>query len=202
MKKIVLLSAGLILGLILNGQQIFVIGTSGFTFSPANVIVNQGDIVRFNVTDGHPVIQVSQSTWNANGTTALPGGFSFPLGSGDFTATTPGTFYYVCGNHASLGMKGTITVNGVSAISDSQIKDEINIFPNPAENFVIFQNNGRLSTPEIQIVDFMGRMVKVFQEPLILNEQVRLNIDNLKSGMYFIVVKTERGTIVKRFLKS
>src|SRR5436190_1268984 len=82
------------------------------TFNPATLTVGTGDSINFSLASVHNAVEVSQATWNANGTTALPGGFSVPFGGG--MARPPqlsaGIHYYVCQAHASSGMKGTITV--------------------------------------------------------------------------------------------
>lgn len=83
---------------------------SGNTFVPADITITQGDTVNFSITNAHDVVEVSQATYNANGNTSN-GGFSLPFGGGTLIGLAPGTYYYVCTPHASLGMKGTITVN-------------------------------------------------------------------------------------------
>lgn len=84
---------------------------SGFSFNPSLVTISSGDSVKFQLASIHDALEVSQATWNANGTAALAGGFSVPFGGGTITLTTAGTHYYVCTNHASSGMKGRIVVN-------------------------------------------------------------------------------------------
>ena len=81
----------------------------GFSFSPSLLTINAGDTVRFNLDSNHNAVEVSQTTWNANGNTPN-GGFSVGFGGGDVVFNTPGTFYYVCQPHASGGMKGRIVV--------------------------------------------------------------------------------------------
>src|SRR2546426_323217 len=85
---------------------------SQFTFTPSALTIASGDSVQFVLGSIHNAVEVSQATWNANGTTALAGGFSVPFGGGlVLPAQLPlGIHYYVCTNHASMGMKGTITV--------------------------------------------------------------------------------------------
>ncbi len=63
-------------------QTTHTITASGLIYSPDNISVSVGDTVVFNVTSAHPTLEVSQATWQANGTTALPGGFDYPGGSG------------------------------------------------------------------------------------------------------------------------
>jgi plastocyanin len=202
MKKYIVLFLSLFMVVVLNAQQTFIINSSGFSFSPSTVTVNQGDIVRFNVGSAHPVVQVSQSTWNANGTTALPGGFSFPSGTGDYTAGAPGTYYYVCSDHIGLGMKGTIIVNGVNGINDSKLKNEIKVFPNPSRDFIIFESSSNLIVQEIRILDITGKAVRILHEPEFSNEQVRINIENLSNGLYFILVKSDEGVVSGKLIKS
>ena len=82
---------------------------SGFTFTPSLLTVNAGDTVRFQLDSIHNAVEVSQATWDANGNTSN-GGFAVDFGGGDVVFNTPGTYYYVCTVHASMGMKGRIVV--------------------------------------------------------------------------------------------
>lgn len=202
MKRLSVIILSIVIPIVINGQTIFTITNSGNTFTPADVTVNQGDIVRFAVGTFHPVLQVDDVTWAANGGTALSGGFSFPTGNGDYTASTPGTFYYICTRHIGVGMKGRIIVNMTTGIDDGQIKNADKVFPNPATNYIIYQTANDLSIKEIRILDIIGKTVKILPEPDFSNGQVRIDIDNLAKGIYFILLKSEHGTVSKRFLKS
>jgi plastocyanin len=91
------------------------ITNSGFTFSPSAITINVGDTVHFVLASIHSAREVDQATWNAGGTTSN-GGFDLPLGGGTAVLTQAGTHYYVCVPHASIGMKGTITVNSATGV--------------------------------------------------------------------------------------
>lgn len=88
------------------------INNAGLTFSPSSVSINASDEVVFSLGGNHNAVEVSQATWNANGSTALSGGFSLPFGGGTIAAGTlsAGDHYYVCQPHAGASMKGKITV--------------------------------------------------------------------------------------------
>ena len=203
MKKILLLFPGFIMLMSLNAQQTFIINQGiGDTFNPADVTVNQGDIVHFNLAPPHTVAQVSLATWNANDNTPLPGGFSFPSGSGDYTATTPGTIYYVCTVHASLGMKGTIVVNAITGINDIKKNAGGKVFPNPATEFITYQTKGTSIVHEVRILDFTGKTIEILQNPSVSDDQVKIDIGNLNRGIYFIIVRSEDGIESGKFLKS
>ena len=88
-----------------------VVGNAGNTFDPADITIAVGDSVSFELAGNHNAVEVDQATYDAQGTTALEGGFALPLGggvAGPFDAA--GMHYYVCTPHAGLGMVGTITV--------------------------------------------------------------------------------------------
>lgn len=204
MKKILLFFLSILSLTNLNAQTTFTVNKGVVnSFDPAEVIVNPGDIVHFNLTAPHTILQVSLATWNANGFTPLPGGFSFPLGSGDYTTISPGIIYYVCTQHVVLdGMKGTIVVNAITAINDIQNNSRGIVFPNPATNYITYQSKMTSAVNEIRIIDFTGKTVKILRKPDVSDYQIKIDIGNLDKGIYFIIVKSEDGTESGRFLKS
>jgi len=85
--------------------------TAANTFEPSDLTIAVGDSVHFTVGKIHTATQVNQAIWDANGATPMAGGFDFPGGSSQTQKfDVAGTVYFVCKPHASLGMKGKITV--------------------------------------------------------------------------------------------
>jgi plastocyanin len=90
------------------------VGSDGFSFSPANLTIHVGDTVRWTWgSSGHNV--VSGTGGNADGRFCSPsdgGCANAPLSSAgttyEHTFTTAGTFPYFCAVHVSFGMTGTI----------------------------------------------------------------------------------------------
>jgi len=186
----------------LQAQEVITIYSAGNSFNPADVTVNQGSIVRFDVGAGHPVLQVSEATWNANGTTPLPEGFSFSDGTGDYQANIPGTIYYVCTFHVNFGMKGTINVLDVTGIEDFQDSFDNNLYPVPAKIFITYFTKSISPIEEIRILDIAGRNMMTLPKPPILDGQVTIDIEHLRTGAYFIIVKSADRIISLKFLKS
>ncbi len=91
---------------------VWTVNNSGSTFSPATLTISPGDSVNFILASIHNAVEVDQSTWNSNGSAALSGGFQTPFSGGMVLPAqlATGTHYYVCTNHVSGGMKGTIIV--------------------------------------------------------------------------------------------
>lgn len=90
----------------------WIINNAGNTFTPANITVTVGDTIIFDIANMHNAVEVSQAGWEANSSAPLSGGFQLPFGGGMILASdlSIGTHYFICAPHASLGMKGTITV--------------------------------------------------------------------------------------------
>lgn len=111
MKKIILSLSIWIFSFKLTATT-WTVTNSGNSFSPVTLTINIGDAVNFDLSNAHNAVEISQATWNANGTTRLTGGFQTPFGGGLVQASSLGlgTHYYICDPHASAGMKGRIIV--------------------------------------------------------------------------------------------
>lgn len=202
MKKFVFIHAGILLmSLPTWSQQTHIITSSGNTFTPSALSVTAGDIIQFNTGSNHPVVQVSQATYNANQATPLEGGFYFPSGSGSFTAGTAGTLYYVCENHFALGMRGLITVNVSTAFNDTDM-DTGKLYPVPAGDYIIYESAGREPVNEIKVMDLTGKPVIFLENPGHSSEKLRIDVSRLTRGLYIIRITAGQNQYVKKFLKS
>lgn len=187
----------LILGVILNSllfAKTITVTNSGNTFTPDDIIVNQGDTVIFDLGYTHNAVEVNKDTWDANGNTSNMG-FSVDYSGGQIIMNTPGTFYYVCTPHASLGMKGIITVAGTVTsldqenIADDNSADILDVYPNPVSDIMTLTFNvEELSRVTIDLIDITGHTKKNIIEGVYntgtYTEQVSL--ENLSSGKYFV----------------
>ena len=108
----------------------------GFTFSSDAVTIILGDTVVFSINNIHFAKEVSQATWNIDDSVSN-GGFQTPFGGGTVILDSVKTYYYVCGKHFDMGMKGTITVTdptGIKPVSNSI--PTLEVFPNPASKWL------------------------------------------------------------------
>jgi len=72
------------------------------------------------------------------------------------------------------------------------------IFPNPASDYIVINNNSHLSY-KAQIVNDCGKLMI----ELILNESMRIDVNNLPKGLYFIRLLNEVGQVSNlKFLKK
>ena len=104
-------------------------------FSPSDLTINLGDTVYFENLGSHNAVEVSEETYNSDGT-ASNGGFEL-YSDGYVVFEEVGTYYYVCTPHVQMGMKGTITVQGnpIQGQWYADIGDYVEITSN---NFTIY----------------------------------------------------------------
>jgi plastocyanin len=176
----------------LGYTKTYTIVNSGFTFSPNTLTVNVGDTVDFVLDVIHNARQVDQATWNANGNTSN-GGFDTPDGGGIVVMSQPGTVYYVCKYHYTMGMKGTITVNSATGIS--QVNGSL------PSNYLLLQNYPNPFNPATTISYALPYESKISVKIYDVSEKqiteladntesagyhnLNFNADNLASGIYF-----------------
>jgi plastocyanin len=185
----------------------YTITSSGFSFSPSSITINAGDTVNFVLESMHNAREVSQATWNANGTTSN-GGFDLPFGGGIVVLTQTGIHYYVCVPHASLGMKGTITVNPVT-----DVKTMSEIIPN---NFILNQNYPNPFNPSttityslpntghitLEVFNMIGQKVATLIDGIenAGSHQFQFNANKMASGIYFYSIQFNSSTLTKRMV--
>lgn len=180
-----------LLSIVFVGVQAFatqhVITNSGNNFVPNNINVAVGDTVIFGITSMHNARQVSLSTYTANDTILLPGGFDIPYGGGMWVASTIGTVYYVCVPHvASHQMKGIINVGGVGIETNQSIT--MTIMQSIADQYLkLVVTGGQESMMNVEMLNLSGQVVKTIQMHLTGEEtSAIIQVGDMPKGVYMI----------------
>ena len=183
----------------------YTVTISGFSYSPATLTVSVGDVVTIAASGSHPLAEVSQTTWNANGTATLSTGFGTKTSSYTFTITSASDIYYVCTNHVTMGMKGMITVSSVGVKEQANQISGISIFPNPAKNqFSVKFNSSENGNVTAKLYSICGQEI----ESLTVNKEffvgtATLNFDlqnHVPSGVYFVQLNYNSNKITKKLI--
>ena len=98
---------------------------------------------------------------------------------------------------SSIGVSLFTEIENETGITNIEQTQSINIYPNPANDKLYIET--QTLTQTIEIFDVYGRRQKS-----IVNSQRSTVIDlsELKSGIYFVKINTEKGNIVKRIIKQ
>ena len=96
-------------------------------------------------------------------------------------------------------LNGDQAIYGTTLLNVQEFKDQsFTLFPNPTKSIINLEYNDEMSIRLIKVNDFLGREVLV--ESNITNQ---LNVQKIKSGMYFISIENYKGDIItKRFIKE
>ena len=138
---------------------------SNFIFQPDSISANVGDTILFNLNPAHFPKEVDSATWAINDSVSLHGQFNFVLGStGQFAVNginTAKIYYYVCGVHFAMAMKGRIFVSNPTGINSiTNTAPGLEIFPNPVSKAAtIYSNLPAGKENQLRIFDLSGKCV-------------------------------------------
>lgn len=85
-----------------------------------------------------------------------------------------------------------------------EIKNKIDIYPNPSVNFLVIEiKNSELERVEFEMRSIIGNKVSIIPEEIGRNKY-RINVKDFSTGYYFLVVKDEftRFKEAHKFLKK
>jgi plastocyanin len=174
----------------------------GTSFSPSTLTIMEGDTVVFDLDNDHNSAEVSQATWNANGSTPLAGGWVTAFGGGVVLPAdlTEGTHWYVCQPHASMGMKGMIIVLGTTSIEDNPFFAGVSIYPNPSKgNIYLKGQTGHSKNLQVDIYNVQG--VRVYGTTKLNNTSMEeIEIPTLEEGIYIVRLQSDEGMSMRKVI--
>ncbi|MBK7684376.1 MAG: T9SS type A sorting domain-containing protein [Bacteroidetes bacterium] len=201
MKRKFLLSFASIFISLTGFSTVWTVSNAGSTFSPPTITIQLGDTVTFVIAGSHDAREVSQSTWNANSSTALPGGFQVPFGGGSLMpAQLPvGTHFYVCTNHVGGGMKGTIIVQNTTGVVENTSQATISVSPNPSQGKfqMIVSSNAPLVNGRVEVYDVTGKSIYQSES---LSKKFDIDLTNQAKGTYFVKFYNSETTLTKKII--
>lgn len=127
-------------------------------------------------------------------------GVGIKAGSG---TTTSATTYQMIDSNPNNGesyyrlkqfdLDGKMTISDIIRVNRT-IENSIHVYPNPTKDaFTINSNNEILN---VRIVDIQGGIV--YTQNDVSQKLVRIDLSNLREGMYYAQIETEKGTTIER----
>lgn len=131
----------------------------------------------------------------------LVSGLTFTKTLGGFTEGE--TISYACKFAFAGGLAVTKYISyqvgtscGSLSISDEILENEITIFPNPAKSQLHIRATS-VEIARVEIYSILGTLVKK-----VSSNKAPINIEEISSGLYLVKIYTEKGIVIKRFLKN
>src|SRR5690606_29734799 len=151
--------------------------TSATVYANGTISVNNGDTTHTDRMDVYP--SFDEFTIPPSGSVAwvsvvFTDNSSFPLYKDTLT--------FICTNNK------TTAINNLKTSEKS-----IQIYPNPANNFVNVVYDRSLNVKNIAVYNLIGKMVSIYK---VGNTSAKLDIDNLPSGVYFVRLLNDKGIVV------
>jgi hypothetical protein len=102
-------------------------------------------------------------------------------------------------NAVSAAVGFSVNTNYCLVMNANDLKeaaDQIEVYPNPGVNTINIVTGENRSVLFVEMYDVSGRKIKNLQK------EGAIDVSDLSTGVYFLVVKTEAGTFRKKFVKQ
>ena len=83
----------------------------------------------------------------------------------------------------------------LSSSSYSFLEKNIHIFPNPTNGLIHIESNNRFEFLEITLYNALGKTIKIN-----LSKE-NIDLSDISSGIYFLIIRTSKGMITKKIMK-
>lgn len=104
------------------------------------------------------------------------------------------------GNDATCTFE--LTVNEVLGIGDNNLdSDSIQMYPNPTTHSITLGKSTSLSLENLKIFDLRGRVIKTIDLRNMGAEKV-IDVSELASATYFVIIQGKDGQVIKRLIKE
>ena len=164
------------------------------TTNVANEVISitwdaNANVVNWNVRYRPQNGQWTSATANTNGYT--------------ITGLTGSTTYEIqvqanCGDGNASDWSASLFVTTKNVGVNSWLENSVNLYPNPAKEYVDIRINGDVNVTSMEVYDVYGKLLNAMN---VVENPTRINVSNLANGMYFVRVNTEAGAVTKTFVK-
>ncbi|MCJ8167316.1 IPT/TIG domain-containing protein [Pontibacter sp. E15-1] len=97
------------------------------------------------------------------------------------------------------GVGGSGTSSGPFMVEELSPAQAIAVYPNPTSGSITISfAHANFDIQQVQVFSSLGRLAHTASVPTPRPEQLDLNLEALKPGMYLLQIKTDRGMVVKK----
>ena len=196
MKRLLLIAVllGAFQGAFATTHEVEVGGNLSITpyYEPQFLNIELGDTVRFIWDTGtHNVTSTSGPSSFASGDLSAPATW-------DLVLSLTGFYTFECSlfNHAETQF-GSINVVPATVSVDENKELSLEIYPNPAQDVVNIKGAENMDIENVQILTNSGQLARNWSAS---EDHAQLFVQELRSGVYFVVINTTTGVIKERLV--
>lgn len=161
----------------------------------------------YNVIDN--VIELSVCYWFTEATVTIcderliqipiqPGSNDYTLNVEIYNSVSQDTCdYYSLTDTATIEFSTPLAQPVYYSTTENELLKIVSIYPNPAKDILFFEVNNDIKIISISLFNMLGSKILKINNPG--NE---LNLNKIKTGVYFINIETNKGKLIKRFMKE
>ncbi len=116
------------------------------------------------------------------------------VNSGNYTPTSDGAIFHLLCYHEGenlIYLNPTYNACDIDEIDESNVENNISVYPNPANGIVRILNTNDFNISKIEIIDLLGRTV------ISTNNSDEIDVSNLPEGQYIVKIHGD-SIIVKK----
>ncbi len=104
---------------------------------------------------------------------------------------------YQTSSNRFYGERISNKITNIRELGDSK---QVKIYPNPCND--ILNIECKILNEEVQliIIDMLGREIK--NEDILVDKEIKLNVSDLKKGVYFMQFRTSKTTLTRKLIKN
>jgi len=91
----------------------------------------------------------------------------------------------------------SFSLSQILSVNESELQNSISVHPNPCRNNFYVYNSGNIILKNAEIFSITGKKVKEFNN---LKNNEPLNINSFTSGLYYLKLYSDKGSIVKKLI--
>ena len=103
-----------------------------------------------------------------------------------------------CGDGNLSDWTAAITPQTTNVGIANYLENSVVLFPNPANEYINVQSS-KVTVQSVEVIDVYGKVINTVN---VTENPTRINVHGLASGMYFVRVTMEEGTVTKTFIKK
>ncbi len=117
------------------------------------------------------------------------------------TDTDPAENIYSLENTAPFSAQKIATfvfnLSQVLSVSTNELENSISVYPNPSNGTIFIKNLGNIVLEYAEVYAANGKRLKVYKNFI---NQKNIELNSLSSGLYFLKLSSDKGSITKKFV--